>query len=84
MSQEEKKEEDGSITDQHLSDLIGGFEFNGYKNLFRNIADKLMNQSLIVTRSGGAETFFRVCEVEFYLNTNVGDHQDTFTHGDKL
>jgi len=82
LSKEEKKGNDGCFTDQHLSELIGGFELNGCKNYFGDIADKLMNKSLIVTRNAGTETFFRVCEIEFYLNTK--DHQDTFTHGDPI
>ena len=61
---------------------------HAYQEHFAKIADALLNHTALVLRKaeeGGERErkFYRICEVEFYLNDNEV-HKDTFTHGDPI
>lgn len=54
-----------------------------FKALFAEMSEQYLNHTLMYTRSpSGKEQYFRVCEIEFYLN--CPGHTDTFAHGDVL
>lgn len=47
------------------------------------MAEQFLNHTLVYTEDPtGKKQHFRVCEIEFYLNST--DHPDTFTHGDPM
>jgi hypothetical protein len=54
---------------------------------FQRIANCLLNKTVLALRRAGdkegALVYFRICEVEFYLN-DYCNHKDTFTHGDPM
>ena len=59
-------------------------------DLFEKIAEAYLNHTVIEVRPSGsapfendAEKYFRVAEIEFYLN-DYQQHKDTFTHGDAM
>ena len=59
-----------------------------YIELFDKIADAYLNHTVLEVRPSGSEStvaskYFRVSEIEFYLNDYI-DHKDTFTHGDPM
>ena len=60
-----------------------------YRCLFASIAEAYLNHTVLAVRPSGSSSseaatkYFRVGEIEFYLN-DYGVHKDTFTHGDTL
>ena len=54
--------------------------------MFSSMAAAYLNHTVLVVKPSGSNTapkYFRVAEIEFYLNDHRV-HKDTFTHGDEL
>ena len=71
-----KTEDDlAALLKSHLSDKSAKAT-----DLFKNIAQKLMNSYKLVVAD---KSEYRIAEIEFYLRNETG-HKDTFTHCDPI
>ena len=69
-----------------MSQILSSFTTEDCKvqeKFFSEISDAYLNRTLMRIRSKtGAVKYYRVCEIEFYLDH--AEHHDTFTHGDSM
>ena len=82
----EKRLKTAEISHTPLSQILSSYTSDNCKSqekLFSEISDAYLNRTLMRIRTKtGVHKYYRVCEIEFYLDHP--EHNDTFTHGDTL